>query len=262
LHQLSDVVESFGRSRDEDQFEPRGPRSQLSIDTNDDLFFRIVRTARDPDKVGRGDTQPPSEVLRLRVVPLREHAVVFHRAGHLHARRVHSEGEEMIGVGVGLHAKGRHPVEQESSSETGDAGVPSGGPRTHAAVDDNNWHAGAVGGAQKDGPEFTFGEDDELRFDRPNRSPNGPGEIEGIGDHMQIGEVLARLGQPGVGRRGDDDLPVRMSFTKRPHYLSKEMDLADADAVEPDDRLAGGEGKGRGPEEFGFKVVAITAGAK
>src|SRR5262249_7312762 len=106
-----------------------------------------------------------------------------------------------------------------------------------------------------------LGQDDDARTDLTDRPPDGPGEVKGVGDDGQVGEMFAGLSEAGVGRRGDYNLPIRMSFAERPDDLAKQMNLTDTDAVEPDGRTTvDGDWLGRSEDLFA-EVTAIPTGA-
>src|SRR5262249_18399843 len=80
-----------------------------------------------------------------------------------------------------------------------------------------------------------------------------------------VGIALARFIVAGVGGRRNDALPIGMTLAKAPDHLPQKMNLADADAMKPDDRF-GFHGRQKrmrdAARELGEEAPAIFAGGE
>ena len=125
VEQLGDGVEAFGMARDEDKPQPRVLRRQAAEDVDGDLLFRLLRAAGEEDDVVVGDAGQLAQSGGARIVAVGLGAVVFERAGDVHAVGRRAERAKPLGR---LLVLGGDEIDlpQHAADERADAAVAAG----------------------------------------------------------------------------------------------------------------------------------------
>src|SRR5439155_26336059 len=106
-------------------------------------------------------------------------------------------------------------------------------PGAYPAIDDGHRDAAFLRCEQEVRPQLSLREDHQVRVQLPQCPSDGPGEIERPVDDLAIVETLSSFFHAGVGRGRNHALPVWVPPPERRDHLLKQVNLADADAVEP-----------------------------
>ena len=162
-------------------------------------------------------------------------AIELHRSG-IDDRRG-AERPESCRIG-GRARTDEHHLRQHPADKRGDAAVATGAGVAQSSVGHDNRQAMAPRRVEEMGPEFQFAEDEEVGVDGLDHAAHSPGEVEGAGEDNGPAEPFGGEIEAGRGGTGDDELDldsrgpglgVDLAGERR-----QELDLADADTVEPD----------------------------
>ena len=166
-------------------------------------------------------------------------AIELHRSGSDDRRGV--ERPESCRIGRRARTDERH-LRQHPADQRGDAAVATKAPLAQSSVGHDDRQVIAPRRVEEMGPEFEFAEDEEVGVDGLDHAAHRPSEVEGAGE--DDGRAKPFDGDIEAGRcgTGDDELDreplgpglgVDLAGERR-----QELDLADADTVEPDARNA------------------------
>ena len=161
--------------------------------------------------------------------------VEFQVADHLDRFRPEAEFTEAGGVGLVLAADSGKLGEDRAEDEA-EPFVAAIGTVREAGVHQEDGDLPFECAPQEVGPNLRLDEDDGLRMDGRQRAHDRSTEIDGVVDRGDVrGQVLLEFTH--ARRRGcaDNDLQVGHAGLDGLDELGADVDLADADGVEPDD---------------------------
>ena len=147
-------------------------------------------------------------------------------------RRIVTQLDEPLADCVALRGD---PIDfaHDPPDNRGDAAVAFKGFLAQPSVDDCDRNLALRGDRDPIGPEFQFGQDQQIRFDAIERSADCPGKIQGsISNGVcmveLLGQFVARVGRGGNDQFGRRQIPDR-PLDKRPDDLQ----FTDTNGMEP-----------------------------
>jgi len=148
---------------------------------------------------------------------------------------VAAELDEAIAIPVALSADGVESVEQVAEQEAGGS-VPGEGAFGNPSIDEHDENAAASGLPEGVGPEFGFDEDEDFRFQDAEGATDPRTAIDWIVDLLDAErEFASEFSHAGGGGGGNDKLEGGQAWFQGPDQEGGEVDLTDADGVNPDD---------------------------
>ncbi len=163
--------------------------------------------------------------------------VVFQIAAKQNAIRRRTNCLEAVDV-LGTLREDERERREDAAPEKAETAVARVGAVGDAGVDDRDRNAGGAALVEEVGPEFGFGQDEEVGAEQAQVAADDDGEVEGEVEHVLRTKAFAgeALAGAGGGREQDADFCGAEILNQ----LADGEHFADGDGVDPDDGSFGG----------------------
>ena len=226
-------LESLGVARNQNQLQMRKFIGDLSEGLQADAFLGILGAPAEPDgraAIAKSEWTGPSEHFGMRTVVVG--SIELDVPNDLDFRRIVTQLDEPLADRVALRGD---PIDfaHDPPDNRGDAAVAFKGFLAKPTVDDGYRDPALRGDRDPIGPEFQFGQDQQIRFDAIEGPADCPGKIHGSirnGVCMVelLGQFVARVSRGGNDQFGRWQIPDR-PLDKRPDDLQ----FTDTNGMEP-----------------------------